>query len=55
VTNVRGLVLLALWDALKRERVETPSPIKDVRIAEAGDAGLAQSIVPADRPAEGRQ
>ena len=32
VTNVRGQVLLALWDAFKREGIEIPYPVRDVRI-----------------------
>jgi len=32
VTNVRGQVLLALWDTLKREGIEIPYPVRDVRL-----------------------
>ena len=35
VTNVRGQVLLALWDAFKREGIEIPYPVRDVRITQA--------------------
>jgi small-conductance mechanosensitive channel len=35
VTNVRGQVLLALWDAFNREGIEIPYPVRDVRIAQA--------------------
>ena len=31
ITNVRGQVLLALWDAFKREGIEIPFPVRDVR------------------------
>lgn len=31
VTNVRGAVLLALWDAFKRENIEIPFPVRDLR------------------------
>ncbi|MEP7031934.1 MAG: mechanosensitive ion channel domain-containing protein [Pseudolabrys sp.] len=34
LSNVRGQVLLALWDAFKREGVEIPYPVRDVRISE---------------------
>ena len=34
VTNVRGKVLLALWDAFKREGIEIPYPVRDVRISQ---------------------
>jgi small-conductance mechanosensitive channel len=30
ITNVRGLVLLALWDAFKRESIEIPFPQRDL-------------------------
>ena len=30
LTNVRGLVLLALWDAFKREGIEIPFPQRDL-------------------------
>jgi small-conductance mechanosensitive channel len=33
IINIRGEVMLALWDAFKREGVEIPYPIRDVRIA----------------------
>jgi small-conductance mechanosensitive channel len=54
VTNVRGLVLLALWDAFKREGIEIPSPIQDVRLTDPARAAAGradQSIVPRDQPA----
>ena len=35
VTNIRGAVLLALWDALKREKIEFPSPVQDLRLRES--------------------
>jgi small-conductance mechanosensitive channel len=54
VTNVRGLVLLALWDAFKREGIEIPSPIQDVRLTDparaAGGRERDHSIVPRGRP-----
>lgn len=47
VTNVRGQVLLALWDAFKREGIEIPYPVRDVRITQAavetGDKKEAKS------------
>ena len=54
ITNVRGFVLLALWDAFKREGIEIPSPIQDVRLAEPACTAAGredQSIVPGDHPA----
>ena len=35
VTNVRGQVLLALWDAFKRAGIEIPYAVRDVRITQA--------------------
>ena len=32
VTNVRGMVLLALWDAFKREGIDIPYPMRDLQI-----------------------
>ncbi len=34
VTNVRGAVMLALWDAFKREGVEIPFPVREVRFGD---------------------
>ena len=35
ITNVSGQVLLALWDAFKREGIEIPYPVRDVRLTQA--------------------
>jgi small-conductance mechanosensitive channel len=35
VTNVTGKVLLALWDEFKREGIEIPYPVRDVRLTQA--------------------
>jgi small-conductance mechanosensitive channel len=32
VTNVRGQIMLGLWDAFKREGINFPSPITDMRL-----------------------
>ncbi len=37
-TNVRGQVLLALWDIFKREGIQIPYPVRDVRIADRSTA-----------------
>lgn len=34
ITNVRGQVLLALWDVFQREGIEIPYPVCDVRISQ---------------------
>jgi len=39
ITNVRGKVLLALWDMFKREGFEIPYPVRDVRLSEASPLG----------------
>jgi small-conductance mechanosensitive channel len=54
ITNVRGAVLLALWDAFKRENIAIPSPVQDVRLTDSARAGANRadpSIVPRDQPA----
>jgi small-conductance mechanosensitive channel len=33
LTNVRGQVLLALWDTFQREGIEIPYPVRDVRLS----------------------
>jgi small-conductance mechanosensitive channel len=38
ITNVRGKVLLALWDTFKREGIEIPYPVRDVRISQPAAA-----------------
>lgn len=42
ITNVRGQVLLALWDTFQREGIEIPYPVRDVRISETGKAKKAK-------------
>ena len=49
LTNVRGKVLLALWDTFKREGIEIPYPVRDVRLSQAapaagGDKKKAKSV-----------
>jgi small-conductance mechanosensitive channel len=34
IANVRGAVMLNLWDAFKREGVEIPYPVRDVRMTQ---------------------
>ncbi|MEA2983885.1 MAG: hypothetical protein QOD94_139, partial [Alphaproteobacteria bacterium] len=31
-TNVKSAMLLALWDAFKREDIAFPSPVQDMRL-----------------------
>jgi small-conductance mechanosensitive channel len=42
VTNIRGTVMLALWDAFRREGIEIPFPVRDVRITQNGSPGSAK-------------
>ena len=39
LSNVRGKVLLALWDAFQREGIEIPYPVRDVRISRPAAVG----------------
>ena len=34
VTNVRSAVMLALWDAFKRDNIEIPFPVRDLRLGD---------------------
>jgi small-conductance mechanosensitive channel len=49
LTNVRGQVLLALWDAFQREGIEIPYPVRDVRLSQPAKAatGGAKKAKPA--------
>jgi small-conductance mechanosensitive channel len=38
ITNVRGAVLLNLWDAFQRESIEIPFPVRDVRLTSTAKA-----------------
>jgi small-conductance mechanosensitive channel len=49
ITNMRSAVLLALWDAMAREKIMIPSPITDMRLR--GTAKLAMQSFD-DLPAE---
>ncbi|MGE0845461.1 MAG: mechanosensitive ion channel family protein, partial [Flavobacteriaceae bacterium] len=42
VSNIRGQVLLALWDAFKREGIEIPYPKRDVHITHPVEVTLAE-------------
>jgi small-conductance mechanosensitive channel len=39
LTNVRGKVLLALWDTFQREGIDIPYPVRDVRLTQAAPKG----------------
>jgi small-conductance mechanosensitive channel len=38
IVSVRAAVMLALWDTFKRERIEIPFPVRDVRLSRAAVA-----------------
>ncbi|TIT77161.1 MAG: mechanosensitive ion channel [Mesorhizobium sp.] len=40
LTNVRGKVLLALWDTFKKNGIDIPYPHREVIVREAGSTGL---------------
>lgn len=40
LTNVRGKVLLALWDTFKQNGIGIPYPHREVIVREAGPTGL---------------
>jgi small-conductance mechanosensitive channel len=42
ITNIRGQVLLALWDAFKREGIEIPFPQRDLHMKEPMRVVMAQ-------------
>jgi small-conductance mechanosensitive channel len=44
LTNVRGGVLLELWDALKREGIEIPYPIRELRLRDPLRVAMASEI-----------
>jgi small-conductance mechanosensitive channel len=44
VTNVRGVALLALWDAFKREGIAFPSPIQDMRLRGTANLQLDEPL-----------
>ena len=49
LSNVRGQVLLALWDAFKRAGIEIPYPVRDVRISQPTQptTGARKKVKPA--------
>ena len=44
IGNIRSEVMFALWDAFKREGIEIPYPVRDVRVTNAG-ADQASRII----------
>jgi small-conductance mechanosensitive channel len=55
VTNIKGEVLLALWDALHEHNIEIPFPQRDLRIRDAPAGILPQErALPGEGPAASR-
>jgi small-conductance mechanosensitive channel len=52
LTNVRGQMLLALWDILKREKIEIPFPQRDINMRTPVQVEIAERKKP--RPAKDR-
>jgi small-conductance mechanosensitive channel len=48
LTNVRGAVYLALWDALKAANIEIPFPRRDVKILPGGTAEGKPTVLAVD-------
>jgi len=44
LTNIRGNVYLALWDALKENNIDIPFPRRDVKILDAGSPPTAAAL-----------
>jgi small-conductance mechanosensitive channel len=47
IITVRAPVMLALWDAFKREGIEIPFPVRDVRITQASERAGEKKAKPA--------
>jgi small-conductance mechanosensitive channel len=54
VTNIRGAVMLALWDAFKRDGIAFPSPIQDIRLRDTAHVEMEKPDVAAPPLAAGR-
>ena len=50
VTNVHGAVMLALWDAFKREGVEIPFPVRELRLGHDARAMIGELAPAAPKP-----
>jgi small-conductance mechanosensitive channel len=53
LTNIRGNVYLALWDAFKEHGISIPFPQREVRMLEGSTIGLARTPVPPTGPGTG--
>jgi small-conductance mechanosensitive channel len=50
VTNIRGQVMLGLWDAFQREGIGFPSPVADMRLRGTTHVALENTAGDAGRP-----
>lgn len=51
VTNVRGAVMLALWDAFKREGIEIPFPVRELRFGDGARVAMETPVAAAKQGA----
>jgi small-conductance mechanosensitive channel len=52
VTNIKGAVLLGLWDAFKEHRIEVPFPQRDVRIRDLPQAPALYRVAESEAAGE---
>jgi small-conductance mechanosensitive channel len=43
VTNIKGEVLLGLWDAFNERRIEIPVPQREVRIRDLSPSAISRA------------
>jgi len=53
VTNIKGAVLLGLWDAFNEHRIEMPFPQREVRIRDLPPAAVHQRVAESEITGEG--
>ena len=53
VTNIKGAVLLGLWDAFKEHRIEMPFPQREVRIRDLPSAATVYGVAEPEITGEG--
>jgi small-conductance mechanosensitive channel len=53
VTNIKGAVLLGLWDAFKEHRIEMPFPQREVRIRDFPSAATVYGVAEPEITGEG--
>ena len=53
MTNIKGTVLLGLWDAFKEHRIEMPFPQREVRIRDLPPAVVHHRVPESEETGEG--